>query len=80
MKANEGDLQSNDFVKQHGNCCQHPMKPWSKGKSQKSELNAIHPKVSLPCKWSGFVLSKERFFTSSNGFPIPLSFCLPSSY
>lgn len=78
-KANEGDLQSNSFVNQHGNFWQHPMRPWNKGKSQKRELNTIHPKVSLPCKWSGFALGRERFLTSSKDFPISLSFSLPSS-
>lgn len=50
-KANEGDLQGNGCVNHRDHFCQHPERPWDKGKSWKRELNAILPKVSRPWKW-----------------------------
>lgn len=47
---------------------------WDHGiKSQKTELSTIHSKVTLSCKWSSFVLGRERFLTFSKEFPISLS-------
>lgn len=75
-KANEGDLQSNSFVNEHWNFCQHPMRPWNKGKSQKRELNLLSSILKWPCLANILVLLLVRKGSSPLAKSFPFFFLL----